>query len=202
MEPLIQSQLTGPELPWYALQVRAKHEFNVAALLQARGYAPFVPFCQRQARWSDRIRVSAAALFPGYLFCRLDIQNRLPILTTPGILQIVGNGRVPTPVDDLEMAAIQTVVASGTPTQSWPFLQVGDRLRIEQGPLRGLDGILIEVRGAFRLVLSVTLLQRSVAVEIEPKFVKSIGPQNELIQARAKREALRLGVENDIGKEG
>jgi transcription antitermination factor NusG len=93
---------------------------------------------------------------------------------TPGVTQIVGSNRTPIPVDEAEIAALQTSVASGLPSQPWPFLQVGDRVQIELGPLRGLEGILLEVRGALRLVLSVTLLQRSVAVEISPTYVKSL----------------------------
>jgi transcription antitermination factor NusG len=168
------TDLADHPFPWYAIQVRTKHELNVANLLYRRGYDPFVPVYQARRRWSDRVKVSQAALFPGYLFCRLNIQNRLPILTTPGVSQIVGYSKTPTPVDESEINAIQALVASGLPNQPWPFLRSGDRVHIERGPLRGLEGILIEIRGAHRLVLSVTLLQRSVAVEIEPGFVRSV----------------------------
>lgn len=185
-----EGKLAGPEFPWFAIQVRARHEFTVSQLLQARGYDPFVPFVQRRKQWSDRIKVSDAALFPGYLFCRLNIQNRLPVMSTPGILQIVGYSRVPTPVDESEINSIQTMVASGLPSRPWPFLETGDRVRIERGPLRGLEGLVLEFRGALRLVLSVTLLQRSVAVEIEPGFVKSVsrkvvsGPEGTLAASK------------------
>jgi transcription antitermination factor NusG len=93
---------------------------------------------------------------------------------TPGVTRIVGLGKVPTPVNEAEMASMKTAVGSGLLSQPWPFLQAGDRVHIERGPLRGLEGILLEVRGEQRLVLSVTLLQRSVAVVIDPTFVRSL----------------------------
>jgi transcription antitermination factor NusG len=170
--PIDELDLAGVRFPWFALQVRTKHELNVAHLLRGRGYSPFVPLYQQRRRWSDRTKVVDAPLFPGYLFCRLDLQNRLPVLMTPGVTQIVGYRRVPIPVDEEEMKAIQAMISSGLPHQPCPFVQIGDRVRIERGPLRGLEGILQEVRGEQRMVLSVSLLQRSVYVEIDPSDVK------------------------------
>ena len=167
---------TVAQLPWFALQVRAKHELGVADSLRGRGYDPLVPLYQCRKFWSDRIKVVDAPLFPGYLFCRLNIQDRLPVLMTPGVIQIVGQKRRPVPVDEAEINAIQTMVMSGLPNEPWPFLQVGDRVRIEGGPLRGIEGVLVDVRGAHRLILSVTLVQRSVAVEIDSAFVRSLRP--------------------------
>ncbi len=174
--------------PWFALQVRTRHEAGVANFLTGKGYEPFVPMYQARKRWSDRIKVVDAPLFPGYLFCRLDVNNRLPILTTPGVIQIIGFNRVPVPVDEAEISAIQSLVASGLPSQPWPFLHAGDRVQIDAGPLRGLEGVLVELRGARRLVVSVTLLQRSVAVEIDSALVKV------LRSAVAKRTKPAKGV--------
>ncbi len=168
------TRLTDTQYPWYALQVRAKHESSVAHFLRGRGYDTFLPQHEHRRNWSDRVRVSHAALFPGYLFCRLNIENRLPILTAPGVNQIVGYRKTPVPVDEAEIHAIQLLIASGLPNEPWPYLRAGDRVHIEKGPLRGLEGIFLEVRGVHRLVLSVTLLQRSVAVEIESAFVQSV----------------------------
>lgn len=170
------SELTTEQLPWFAMQVRAKHELSIANSLRGRGYDPLVPLYPCRRFWSDRIKVVDAPLFPGYLFCRLNIQDRLPVLMTPGVIQIVGQKRRPVPVDEAEISAIQTMITSGLANEPWPFLQLGDRVRIERGPLRGIEGILVEVRGAHRLILSVTLVQRSVAVEIDSAFVKSLRP--------------------------
>jgi transcription antitermination factor NusG len=92
-------------------------------------------------------------------------------------MQIVGVNRIPVAVDESEINAIQTLVAAGVPNQPWPFLQVGQRVRIESGSLCGLEGILMDFKGSHRLVLSITLLQRSVAVEIDSAFVTSTSQQ-------------------------
>lgn len=170
---------TGAEHPWFALQVRTKHEAGVAEFLRGRGYNPFLPVYRSRKVWSDRIKVVDAPLFPGYMFCRVNMEDRMPILTAPGVIRIVGYNRVPVPVEDTEIQSLQTLATSDLPHQPCPFLRLGEQFQIESGPLQGLKGILIEVRGTHRLVLSVTLLQRSVAVEIDPAFVKlasSAGP--------------------------
>ncbi len=169
---LKEPRATNAQFPWFALQVCAKHEFGVANSLRSRGYDPFLPLCRCRKLWSDRIKLVEAPLFPGYMFCRLNLHYRLPVLTAPGVIRIVGHTRLPVPVDESEINAIQTIVASGLPNEPWPYLREGDRVRIERGPLRGLEGILVETRGAHRLILSVTLVQRSVSVEIDSAFVK------------------------------
>src|SRR5271155_1553404 len=162
--------------PWFALQVRTRNEAGVAEQLSGRGYERFLPLYKVRKRWSDRIKEVDAPLFPGYLFCRFNPHDRLPILKTPGVIQIVGFQSGPAAVDESEIRSIQSLVAAGVPHQPWPFLAAGDRVRIESGPLLGLEGILTEVRSSYRLVLSVTLLQRSVAVEIDSASVTAINP--------------------------
>lgn len=181
MSEMVELQMTGAAkisedalLPWFAVQVRARHEIGIASYLGQKGYEQFLPLYKCRKRWSDRIKEVQAPLFPGYLFCRFDPQNRLPILKTPGVVQIVGNGRYPIPVCDSEVSALQTLVASGLPNQPWPFLHAGDKVQIQAGPLRGLEGVLVAFKGACHLVLSVSLLQRSVAVEIDSAFVSPL----------------------------
>ena len=173
------------ELPWFALQVRSRHEMGIALALRGKGYESFLPTYRCRKNWSDRVKEVESPLFPGYLFCQFDSQDRLPILTTPGIIQIVGYNRQPIPIELSEISAIQTLVASGVPNQPWPYLQVGDKVRIDSGPLRGLEGLLVEFKGNRRLVLSVTLLQRSVAVEMESAFVTSLSPSQAQRQEKA-----------------
>lgn len=159
---------------WYALQTRTRYEHFAAAHLRGKGYDPFLPVYVCRRRWADRIKKIEMPLFPGYLFCRFDLQNRLPILVTPGIIQVVGSGRVPMPVADAEIAAIQAVVQSELPRQPWPFLEVGQKVRIKCGPLSGFEGILLNVKGNHRLVLSVSLLKRAVAVEVDGAWVSPL----------------------------
>ncbi len=165
------------EKPWYALSVRSRHEKIVGSFLESFGYSWFLPTYKARRPWSDRIKEVEAPLFPGYLFCRFDIHNRLPILMIPGIQHIVGGTNLPTPIEPSEIHALQTVIRAGTGREPWPFLQVGDRLRIEHGSLAGVEGILLQVKGRHRLVLSVTLLQRSVAVDVDSAWVSSALPR-------------------------
>lgn len=160
--------------PWYALRVRARHEKTVASFLEEKGLEPFVPVYRCRKRWSDRMKEMELPLFPGYLFCRFDIQRRLPILTTPGVLDVVGFGKTFMPVDESEMSQLQKVVASRQQAEPWPWLEVGQRVRIDRGPLAGIEGLLLGIKNEARLVLSVTLLQRSVAVEVEESSVRPV----------------------------
>src|SRR5713226_1928435 len=148
--------------PWFALQVKSRYENSVATHLAGKGYEWFLPLQKSRRRWSDRIKEIEQPLFPGYVFCRFDPLARLPILITPGVIRIVGIGKTPIPIEDSEILSIQTIVKSGLPSQPWPFLQIGERVRIDSGPLEGLEGILLQSKANHRLVVSVTLLQRSV----------------------------------------
>jgi transcription antitermination factor NusG len=177
---------------WYALQVRTRYERVVAEYLSGLDYEWFLPLCKDRKRWSDRVKQVDLPLFPGYLFCRFDVQSRLPILKTPGVVQIVGYNRQPVPVDESEIVAIQTLVSSGVPNQPCSFIEIGDRVQIESGPLRGLEGILVESRGRHKLVLSVTLLQRSVAVEIDSMSVTPIGSNACSVRGFSEAEAVAV----------
>jgi transcription antitermination factor NusG len=161
---------------WFALQVRTRWEGSTAVLLSGKGYQTFLPTYKTRKRWKGRVREVDSALFPGYVFCNFDAQKRLPILVTPGVISVVGQGRIPLPVDDGEMAAIQAIVSSGFRAEPWPFLELGQRIRIEQDVLRGLEGILINFKGNHRIVVSVSLLRRSVALEIDRSCVRPVGP--------------------------
>ena len=163
--------------PWYALRIRSQYERAVAAHLQARGYESFLPLYTCQRRWSDRFKEINLPLFPGYIFCRFNSLDRRPVLSVPGVVYVLGVGKIPVPIDETEIAAIQAAVKSGLPRQPWPFLEIGDRVRIEHGPLCGLEGILLGFRGHQRLVLSITLLQRSVAVQVDEAWVQPL-PQH------------------------
>jgi transcription antitermination factor NusG len=152
---------------WYALQIRPRFEKLAARHLNGKGYEGYLPVYTARRRWSDRMKSVEVPLFPGYTFCRFDIQERLHILVSPGVLSIVGIGKTPTAVSDREIFSIQQLIASGLPCGPWPFVQVGQNVYVERGPLAGLEGIVIEVKSSLRLILSLPLLQRSVAVEID-----------------------------------
>jgi transcription antitermination factor NusG len=176
-------------LPWYALQVRTRYERMVSELLAEKGYETFLPFSRTTRQWSDRQKKVSTPLFPGYLFCRFNVRERAPIINTPGMIQIVGYRHMPVPLDDKEIEAIQAVVDSGLPIAPCSSLEAGDSVVIKSGPLAGLEGILTEFRGRHRLILSIKLLQRSIAVEVNPAIVEPHSSQNAPIRDAGSRMA-------------
>jgi len=152
---------------WYALYVRSRHEKVVENSLRGKGYSVFSPSYRTKRKRVDRIAQIEVALFPGYVFCQFDPSKRLPILMTPGVVAVVGRGNRPDPVDNTEIASIRTVALAGGSVQPWPFLNVGQRIRVQSGPLTGAKGIFLRIQDDFRLIVSVTLLQRAIAVIIE-----------------------------------
>jgi len=160
---------------WFALRVKSRFERVVSTIARNKGFEEFLPVYRCRRRWSDRNQSVEMPLFPGYIFCRIDPNNRLPLLTVPGAMHFVGLGRVPVAVDDDEIAALQAAVRSGLTLEPLSYLEVGQPVRLDHGPLAGLEGILVEVRKQQRLVVSVTLLKRSVGVEIEREWVTPVG---------------------------
>jgi len=152
---------------WFAVRTAAGREKAVSAQLQNKGFEEFLPLYRSRRQWSDRTKELELPLFPGYLFCRFDFSNRLPILITPGVKLVVAYGKFPAPVTDGEIESLRRAVASKAQAQPWPYLSVGQRVRIRGGSLAGVEGILLQVKNSWRMVLSVELLRRSVAVELD-----------------------------------
>ncbi len=163
------------KLSWYALKVRSRGEEAVKTQLAGKGYDLFLPTLTESRKYTDRIKKVEVAVFPGYLFCRLDPEHRLPILKTPGVDYVVGRGKLPEPIPEEEISALQKALSSGLTLQPWPYLTVGERVLIQFGSMMGVEGILVGTKGQERLVLSVTLLQRSVSVEIDRAWVRPLG---------------------------
>ena len=161
---------------WYAVAVRSNFERIVAQSLRQKEYEVFLPSYLSKRRWSDRTKVVECALFSGYLFCRMDLRQRVPLLNTPGVASIVGIGKCAVPVEDCEIAALQRLVESGLPVAPWPFLKAGQFVYINRGPLAGVEGIVIASKNRSRLVVSVEMLQRSVTVEIENDWAEPSRP--------------------------
>jgi len=169
------SPLQSP-YPWFAVRVKSNCERKVAALLDQRGYQRFVPTCKVRTRWSDRVKTADRVLFPGYVFCSFNPSHRLPIVSTPGVLHVVGIGREPSAVPEAEMNALWTTLRSGVAVGPWPYLQSGDWVVVERGALAGVEGIVTQFKRGCRLVVSIALLQRSIAAEIERDWVRPLRP--------------------------
>lgn len=161
-------------LPWFAIRVKSNRENVTATALHGKGLEEFAPTCRARNRWSDRVKDVDVPLFPGYIFCRFDPQHRLPVITTPGIVSIVGLGKTPEPIDESEIARIHSIVSSGALAYPWPFLRSGQKVSIVHGPLTGVDGLLVNLKNEYRLIVSITLLQRSVAVEVDRDCIKPV----------------------------
>jgi transcription antitermination factor NusG len=151
---------------WFAVreQVSASH-------LRLRGYDVLLPCYREQRRWSDRIKTIDRPLFPGYLFSRIAPAVVAKLVSAPGVIRIVGDGSGPAAIPASEVEAIQRIVETNVRAEPWPFFRVGERVRVEDGPLRGAIGLVVSSDGRRRLVVSITLLQRSVAVSMDPAWI-------------------------------
>lgn len=160
----------GENTAWFALCVVPRKEKAAAQSLRAKGYEDFLPMYKVRKRWSDRVKEIENPLFPGYVFARFDPLLRLPILKIPSVMSVVSLGREPEPIPDIEIHSLRRVCDAGIETIPYPFLKTGAKLRINEGPLSGVEGILLEAKQS-QLILSVTLLQRSVAVTVDSEWI-------------------------------
>jgi transcriptional antiterminator NusG len=170
---------------WFALQVKTRHEKAVSLALEGKGVSVFLPQYRSRSQWSDRVKDIEKPLFPGYVFGRFDPRYRLPILTTPNVQSIVGNSKTPIAVPDEEIEAVRAIVESRLAFEPWPFLQVGQRVEITRGALSGLAGVLLQIKKSWRVVVSVHLIQRSVAVELDSDAVQAENAPQQYLAARS-----------------
>jgi transcription antitermination factor NusG len=157
---------------WYALSVKPQHEKSVAEQLAAKSLESYLPLYSDKRRWSDRMKVVEVPLFSRYVFCRFDFESRLKVLQITSINKIVGFGGRPYPVEDQVIHDLKTVVGSGLPYNPCPFLRVGQRVRVCEGPLEGTEGILAREKSGYRVVINVELLNRAVAVEVKRDLLR------------------------------
>ncbi len=162
--------LVGSPLPaWYAIQTRSRHEKKVTAKLEEKGVCAFLPLVTALHTWSDRRREVQLPLFPGYVFVRIaagERGSRNTVLQTGGVTSFVGVRGSGIPISDKEIESVQAIIAGGIPFTSYPFLNVGHRVRIRGGSLDGIEGILVAKNGDQSLVVSVQLIQRSLALRV------------------------------------
>ncbi len=160
---------------WYAIQVTPRHEKKVASLLDQKRLTTFLPLVEEVHYWSDRNRRVQIPLFAGYTFVRFGRnEQRIAILRTPGVSRLVGKDYVGSPIPDKQIEDVWTLVNSQLRLDPHPFVRVGDRVRILSGSLQGVEGILARKNADATLVVSIELLQRSVAVRIDGFSVERI----------------------------
>lgn len=159
---------------WYAAYTRANHERRVADQLAERGVENFLPQYESVRKWKDRRVRLQMPLFPGYVFVHLALQSRLRVLQVPGVACLVGFGGKPVAVPKEEFARIRGFLTQGLRAEPHPYLNVGRKVRLTNGPLAGTQGILLRRKGNFRLVISIELIQRAVAVDVDAADVEAL----------------------------
>jgi transcription antitermination factor NusG len=159
---------------WYAVSVFPRHEKSVAQFLDARGVNYLLPLYSSLRRWKDRRRQIDMVLFPGYIFVNIDMEQRVSVLKSPGVARFVTFQGLPALIPNHEIEAIGLSVKAGVAIQPHPYLQKGHRVRVRNGPLSGVKGILVRRKEGFRVVLSVNLIMGSVAAEVDECDVEPV----------------------------
>jgi transcription antitermination factor NusG len=167
---------------WYAVYTRYQHERVIAQHLTNKGIETFLPLYSAVHRWKDRNKEITAPLFPCYVFLQCSRERKLEIVSTPGVVGLIGSPSGPSEIPATEIETVRRAVESSSPIRPHPFLASGDRVRIKFGPLEGTEGILVRNKNLFRLIISVEMLGRSAAVEIDIAAVERVS--NRLISAR------------------
>lgn len=157
---------------WFALQVWAGREHLSARHLQLRGYETFLPCCRERRQWSDRVKTIERPLFSGYLFCRLHANFAAQMITAPAVIRIIGGSDGPIPVPEQEIESVRRIVDSDFPVVECP-IPIGQTIRIEHGPLKGVQGTVKKLKNSVRVVVEITLLQRAVATEVSWEWISN-----------------------------
>jgi transcription antitermination factor NusG len=161
---------------WHALYTRHQHEKPIAQILSNKGHEVFLPLYIATHRWQDRIKQLYLPLFPCYVFIRGGLDRQVQILSTPGVFTVVGWAGHPAMIPNGQIEAVRQMVENFIRVEPHPYLNCGDRVGIKSGALQGLEGILVRKKNLFRLVVSIEMLGRSAAVEIDISCVERLAP--------------------------
>jgi transcriptional antiterminator NusG len=164
--------------PWYALYVKTHHEKSITLSLTAKSYECFLPTYLNVRQDSKKYELP---LFPNYVFCRLEISKPLPVLSTPGVFSIVNSGRTPAPVPASEIDRIRRLLESGCMLRPWPYLAPGNEIRVTSGPLHGVQGVVLDDKHNKWIVISIDLLQRSIAAKVDRAYFTDLGPSAHIL---------------------
>jgi transcription antitermination factor NusG len=159
---------------WYAVYTRSRHEKTVAEQLAHKSVDHFLPSYESIRKWKNGNFKVRLPLFPGYLFVRIRLQDRLQVLQVPGVVQLVGSSGVPLALPQAEIEIIRDALTKGVQAHPHPYLKVGSQVRICSGPLEGLRGILLRKKGTLRVVVSVDLIMRSISIDVDASEVEPI----------------------------
>ena len=152
--------------PWYVLHVLSNHEKKVAQHLEVRSIEHYLPVYKEKVRWSDRTVVAERPLFSGYVFARFDQQSRIPVISTPGVLRLLGDQKWDL-VEDEELAKIRTGLAQGMPLRPHPTISVGTRVEIRDGVFAGVEGVVSELRQQCKVVITLEAVRQCFSLEAQ-----------------------------------
>ncbi len=159
---------------WYALKVRTGGELSTVTALRSKGFDPFCPTQKERRRYSDRMKLVETAVFPGYVFCKFDIEKKLPIVSAPGVEYVVGFAGFATPIPELQIHHIRRMVKAGAGACAADLFAPGQRVRVTHGPLEGVEGILVRDPRGDRLIVSIDLLHQSASLHIDQDQTRAI----------------------------
>jgi transcription antitermination factor NusG len=163
---------------WYAVYTYPRHEKVVREQLESKSIEAFLPTFASENRWKDRRVRIQTPLFPGYVFTRIDLSERSKVFAVSGVIRILSFNGTPAPIDDTEIQAVRLCLERGAAVQPYPFLEVGDRVRVRSGVLEGLEGLVSRCKNERRLIVPISLINQSVAVEIDVQLLELLGAQD------------------------
>jgi transcription antitermination factor NusG len=176
---ILTGRAAGESPCWYAMYTRSRHEKRVREQCERRSIESFLPLYETVHRWKDRRMRVQLPLFSSYVFVRIELIHRLDVLQIPGVVRLVGFNGQPTALNEEEIEALQKGLSGGICTKPHPYLTSGRRVRIKDGPLAGMEGILLRRKGNLRVVISISLLQRSIAVDADLADLEPVSERNE-----------------------
>jgi transcription antitermination factor NusG len=185
----VEELAAGSPLAWYAIYTKHQHEKNAANILSKKGFDVLLPLFRSTHRWKDRSQVVQLPLFPCYVFLQASLERKSEVLRTPGVFWFVGNGGRTCAIPYGEIDAIRRATRGPAKFEPHPYLKSGDRVRIRSGALAGVEGFLTRIKNEFRVVLSVELLQKAVAVEVDFSIVEPV--------VRGERPSAASGLESE-----
>jgi len=168
MDPKVQDgSVENPQARWYALYTCARHEKRVASQIERRRVSCFLPMYRSVRRWKDRRKELELALFPGYVFVNMSLSSKLKVLEVPGVVRFVSFNGQPAALPTEEIEVLRTRLGDKAGIEPHPYLRVGRKVRVHSGPFEGLEGIVVRRKDHCRLIFSIDLIQRSLAIEVD-----------------------------------
>jgi transcription antitermination factor NusG len=168
----------GDSYRWYAVYTYPRHEKTVREQLESKSVEAFLPTFVSESRWKDRRVRIQTPLFPGYVFTRIDLRERSKVFAVPGVIRMLSFNGTPAPIDDSELQAVRLCLERGVIVQPYPLLEVGDRVRVRSGVLAGLEGLISRCKDERRLIVPISLINQSVAVEVDAHLLEPLDVQN------------------------